>query len=265
METEEALRRVRLIVPMLRQDVSTAVTSHAVMEAANDTIPRGLTGHHTEFVDTYHAVQNALALKLTMDIARIFDLSDTRRFPAERQDKASIPVLAALMGRPDVQEALEHDAARWLAGVESIGAEDDAAFDDVITQLEADQRAEDSRDCKNAIAGFLAATSTIGLDGSEEREALSRIRQVRDRRLAHSLFDKEPDNLPRYSDLYLLLGLAKNAAKHAALAVEGINTRFDNQAIDDRKNADGYSACVLDGLKRASDPRSRPQDHAEYP
>ena len=37
MDTEEALRRVKLIAPMLRGDVERAILSHAVMEAANDT------------------------------------------------------------------------------------------------------------------------------------------------------------------------------------------------------------------------------------
>ena len=41
MDTEEALRRVRQIAPMLRVDVRTAVRSHAVLEAANDIVARG--------------------------------------------------------------------------------------------------------------------------------------------------------------------------------------------------------------------------------
>jgi hypothetical protein len=42
MNTEEAVRRLRLITPMLRNDMKTAILSYAVMEAANRTIPRGL-------------------------------------------------------------------------------------------------------------------------------------------------------------------------------------------------------------------------------
>ena len=47
MDGEEALRRVKLITPMLGQDVSTAVASHSVMEACNDVIPPGMKGIHT--------------------------------------------------------------------------------------------------------------------------------------------------------------------------------------------------------------------------
>ena len=67
MDVEEALRRIRLITPMLRQDVGTAVASHSVMEACNDVIPTGMKGIQTAYNDTYGIVQNALALKLAMD------------------------------------------------------------------------------------------------------------------------------------------------------------------------------------------------------
>ena len=86
----------------------------------------------------------------------------------------------------------------------------------------------------------------------ETNAALVRIRQFRDFRLAHSLFDIEPDALPIYADLELLLSIAKEATKHASLAVEGHNVDFDDMAQEERKNADGYYACVLDGLKRAA-------------
>jgi hypothetical protein len=51
-----------------------AILSHAIMEAANDTVPKGMAGTNTIFSDTYFCTQNALALKLAMDLARIFDL-----------------------------------------------------------------------------------------------------------------------------------------------------------------------------------------------
>jgi hypothetical protein len=120
MNTEEALRRVRLIAPMLRDEVRTAILSRAILEAANDAIPKGLGGVHTEFAATFNAVQNALALKLALELARIFDLS-ANRHPSEEQDKASIPVLAALVGRADVQAGLERDAEKtWFPGVAHI-------------------------------------------------------------------------------------------------------------------------------------------------
>jgi hypothetical protein len=82
MNTDEALRRVRQIAPMLGDDVRTAVQTHAVLEAANDTIPRGV---NHEFAATFNAIQNALALKLALELARIFDLS--KRPPQRNRTK----------------------------------------------------------------------------------------------------------------------------------------------------------------------------------
>jgi hypothetical protein len=211
MDTEEALRRIRRITLMLRDDIATAVTSHAVLEAGNGTIPGGLIGVDTEFVATFNAMQYALTMKLALDLARIFDLSE--RNPREAQDKASILVLAALLGRADVKARLAKS---------------------------------------KSTADFLAITGRFDADGSEEKVALRRVRQFRTQRLAHALFDEEPDQLPKFADLFLLLAVAREAIEHASLAVDGLNTAFDDQARCDRQNADGYYICVLDGLKRAA-------------
>jgi hypothetical protein len=168
-----------------------------------------------------------------MDLARIFDLSQGKNaHPAEEQTKASIPVLAALLTRPDVQDGLLQDAAKWIA-------------DTSYRSLNVDA-------CQKAITDFLALAHGLKVEDSEENAALVRIRQFRDRRLAHSLFDQEPNAWPRYADLDLLLGVAKEATQHASFAVEGLNVDFDDMAQEDRKNAEGYYASVLDGLKRAA-------------
>jgi hypothetical protein len=68
--------------------------------------------------------------------------------------------------------------------------------------------------------------------------------------LAGYLFNLNPGRelTPRFSDLTLLLETAKEVAKHASLAIKGLNTEFDDQAQRDRENAEEYAACVLDGL-----------------
>ena len=202
MDTTEALRRIRLITPMMRKDVETADLSSLVMEAANNTIPKGLEGTFTPFTNIYLAGQNALTLKLAMDLARIFDLSEGR--PAEAQDKASIPVLAALLTRPDVRDGLLQDAAKWIAGIE-IGHPAGSPPPDV---LEADpestkegHRSRFGDACQRAITDFLSLAKGLEVKDSDENAALVRIRQFRNRRLAHSLFDQEPDVMPKYADL----------------------------------------------------------------
>jgi hypothetical protein len=140
-----------------------------------------------------------------------------------------------------VQAGLEGDA-----GVAPPGAVEAA-----LKALEEEDRLADREHCRGAIADFLAVAERLG--DSEEKAALVRIRQFRTQRLAHSLFDNEPDQLPRFADLFHLLGLAKEAAKHASHAVEGRNTDFDDLARDARADADGYYACVRDGLMRAAE------------
>ncbi|GLS11636.1 hypothetical protein [Sinorhizobium fredii] len=168
-------------------------------------------------------------------------------------------VLAALLGRADVQAALEETAGtEWYPGDEMIGANANAVpvdVRDIVKSMEDEQRSEDRASCRKAISDFLAAVGRLSAKGSEEQTALKRVRDFRNRRLAHSLFDKEPDAFPRYSDLNILLDIANEAARLAKLAIEGGNSDFDGNAERDRQNADGYATCVLDGLKRAARPK----------
>jgi hypothetical protein len=252
----DALGRVRLISPRLREDVGTAVVSSILLNAANNTIPKGLGPVYTPFERAYLGGQNALSLKLAMDLARIFDLSVGKNaYPAEAQGKASIPVLAALLTRPDVQDGLLQDAAKWIAGIK-IGYPAGSPPPDVLEVVEEGYGSRFSDACQKAITDFLALAQGLEVRDSEENAALVRIRQFRDFRLAHSLFDNEPDALPIYADLELLLSIAKEATKHASFAVEGNNVDLDDMAQEDRRNADDYYACVLDGLKRAARRRS---------
>lgn len=248
----EAVRRVRIITPMLGQDVSTSSLSHIVLEAANRLIPKGLSGTYTPFANIYHAGQNALALKLAMDLARIFDLSESDRFPPEEQDKASVPVLGALLKRSDVQEILVHEAGSWVDGVGHItpSSAPPGVLEAALNSLQEKQRSTFRENCSKALSDFLAIAQRLETAGSKENDALIRIRQFRNRRLAHSLFNKKPDELPKYADLDLLLGVAKDAYKYASLAVEGLNKDFDSLDREDCQRASGYYACVLDGLKR---------------
>ena len=54
------------MTPMMRKDVETADLSSLVMEAANNTIPKGLEGTFTPFTNIYLAGQNALTLSANM-------------------------------------------------------------------------------------------------------------------------------------------------------------------------------------------------------
>lgn len=253
MDRKDALDRIQKIVPMLRHDVETAILSHEVMEAHNEIVPRGLEGQHTDLVHTYGAIQNALVLKLAMDVARVFDVS--ARYPVERQDMASIPVLGMLLDVVGVVDELTATASSWVPGIEWAGDNDgdrSAEVEAAAMEILGDEQTADRETCKTALAEFANLANGLSDPTSAEAAALSRVRGFRNRRLAHTLFKKEPDAYPKYEDLTLLLEKAKTAARLSSLAVEGLHVDFADQTSRNRSNAEGYARLVLEGLKRSA-------------
>ena len=110
---DEALRRTERITSLLAKDSWYAIRARSALHTAHDIIWDHDYNRPSEFADTYNVVQNSLALNVALAVARVFDVSDPDRHPVEQQDKASIPVLATLLMRPDVQDALAEKARDW--------------------------------------------------------------------------------------------------------------------------------------------------------
>ena len=202
---------------------------------------------YTPFANIYLAGQNALALKLAMDLARIFDLSTGKQaYPPEEQTKASIPVLAALLRRPGVQEGLAQDAGEGASHIKNVYTAGSLPPGVLEADLESSQR-EVSQRLPQGGHGLSRSRPAFG-GGGFEREGRTWPYPRVPRLPACSFLVRQA--LPIYVDLGLLLDVAKEAAKHASLAVEGHDTDFDDLSREDRRNADRYYACVLDGLKR---------------
>jgi hypothetical protein len=127
-------------------------------------VSRELFHRPSGFGDTYNVTQNSLLVTVALAIARVFDLSDTNRYPAGEQDKASIPVLAHLLMREEVQGLLLTRARTWMSEL-TAGAE------------------LGENDCRHAIDTALRTYQTF-LSSTDAQDALSRIRQFRTRRLA---------------------------------------------------------------------------------
>lgn len=199
--TEEALRRTLRITSLLAQDTWYALRVRAALHAANDVIWEKDFNNPARFGDTYNVVQNSLALSVALTLARLFDISSTNRYSIEEQDKASIPVLANLMMRPDVQDAVAETARGWHPDLHR-GAE------------------LGESDCRQAISTALTLYGTLD-KSTDHQEALIRLRDFRTHRLAHHLFDTPPADLPRFDDLDLLANCARDFARSAVLAVEG--------------------------------------------
>lgn len=253
MDCNEAIERILKIVPMLRRDVKTAILSHEVMEAQNAIVPPGLKGYQADFVQTYEAIQNSLVLKLAMDVARVFDCSAGR--PLDRQDMASIPVLAMLLEVPGVVDELANRALDWFSGLESADSDmldQPLKVEATVLEMLQDERAVNEKSCRLTLAEFRTLVDRLSNPSMAESAALSRLKVFRNQRMAHSLFNKEPDVYPKYADLTLLLDTAKVAAELSSLAVEGLNVDFTECTLRSRRNAEGYAAVVLEALQRSA-------------
>ena len=170
-DAADALERVQLISPRLRENVETADVSSILLHAANDIIPKGLRGVYTPLERAFLGGQNALSLKLAMDLARIFDLSQGKTaYPAEEQTKASIPVLAALLRRPDVQDGLVQESAKWMAGIKIgylAGSPPPDVLEADLASTKEGRRTRFGDACQKAITDFLALAQSLDVIDSE--------------------------------------------------------------------------------------------------
>ena len=224
------------------------------MKTFNEVIPQGIKGVKQQYGLAYNSLHQSLAINMTIQLSRIFDLS--ANYHPHLQDKASIPVLAALLRQAGVGELLMEQAARATPSAAYVfppADEHKAEIDRIVALDHANEQKRYSHDCSEAIRQFLDLASKVDLVGSVYNIANNGLREIRNKRLAHSLFDKDPNAMPRYSDLDLMLDLAKSAVIYGSMAVEGANRDFDDLERDMSENAQGFAQCVVDGLRRASE------------
>lgn len=206
----DALRRTDNIVNLLAEDTWFALRTRATLHTANQVVCQSGHDHPSRFGDTYNVIQNSLALNVALALARLFDVSTPKQHgPIETQDKASIPVLAHLLMRTDVRDALEERARGWhpqLAGGVALG----------------------EASCRKALDAALASFTALQVS-AEHKQAYSRIREFRTRRLAHNLFDKAPTELPLFDDLDVLADNARTFVCSAMLAINGYNRDLREQ------------------------------------
>jgi hypothetical protein len=201
--TEDALRRIERITFLLAKDTWFALRARSALHTANDVVIEKDFKRPSRFADTFNVVQNGVALTVALAVARLFDLSDPSRYPVEQQDKASMPVLANLLMRHDIQNALAAKARDWhpqLIGGAELG----------------------EASCRGALSTALALYETH-TKSKDHQDAFSRVRAFRTSRLAHHLFDDLPTDLPRFDDLDLLANCVRDFVHSAVLAVEGID------------------------------------------
>ena len=214
---EEAIRRVDEIVLMSARDFRAAEQTYVVWKSSNDIIAFQMKDVKGKNAFSFNVIQHSLLMKLALDVARIFDHSDIVRHPMAEQDKASIPVLAALIEISDVKAELLSRAAKSTQTTISVNSE---------------------------IANILGVWKKFEVPNSAEKSGLKRLKEFRTKRLAHALFDSEPDQLPTPYDIILLLDNARKVVRSACKIIFLVDWN-DEQS----KDAEDFCFKVLDALK----------------
>lgn len=226
MLTDKWVARVEAIVPLFISDIKIAIDVCETMESANECVSVALSGFAFDGAEAFNIVQHSLALKLASDIARIYDLSGGKSL--DKQDKVSIPVLVHHLRKPDVAATFIERAHGWIDGWP-------------------DHQCKDAEACRVAIARIVDRW-----DMMREGNALaplSRVRDLRTRRLSHNLLDRESDPIPLYSDLFLLMKSAVQIGADLLFAVHGNASGLQDLVDYRRRQADAFWAKVRVGIE----------------
>lgn len=222
-EVEEAMRRIDAIHPLLYADIWTATRTLRLMDSANEMLRElDFTTQQSPTSGTFNLVFNSVQIRLAFDLARIYDL--TKDQPMDKQGKASIPILAHYLDRPDVRAEL-------------------------LTRARA--RSNDGQLGENTFTNAIERAVRIRSIMSAEpvKAALHTLRDFRTARLAHHLYDKLPETPPTFDQLYLLTNTATTFAEASAYAVEGVERDLHEMADSKRMLDDAYWRVSLSALK----------------
>lgn len=199
--TSEAMRRLKVMVDRIGTNVTTALWAEAILEAGNKKVVAS-SGMVFLGAIAYNTIVHSLMLSLALSLARLYDIGTRKRHPNER-DVASIPLIIRLLKQKRCQERLLDQARNWtphLFGMEEVHA----------------------RSCERAIKSAVDAYDKL-VSISQGRAMVKRLRDFRNKQLAHSLMNDVIKALPTYNDLFTLMDVARDVMEHARLAVEGHN------------------------------------------
>ncbi|MBX9934636.1 MAG: hypothetical protein K2Y56_24510, partial [Methylobacterium sp.] len=105
----------------------------------------------------------------------------------------------------------------------------------------------DGEACRAAIARMIERWDMM--QSGDPLVCLERVRELRTRRLAHNLVDKDPDPVPYYSDLFTLMSQATAFGTDAQFAVLGIASGLQERVEHKREIAEVFWRSVRAGLE----------------
>ena len=193
----EALRRLRAMCGRVERDVRIALWAEAVLNSGNEIFP---IGKPVEGGNAYMVIVQSLVANLAITLARLFD-PGSRRYHPNRSELASLPLIIRLLRQRRCQKLLLDHARKWtpdLVGMEAVNAST----------------------CTEAIAGAIKAyRELLAAPGGQSR--IRRLRHFRNFVLAHTMMDDPRKRAPLYSDLFILLDVAREIVDKLKLAIDG--------------------------------------------
>lgn len=195
----EAVRRLGRMLKAIHRDALMVLATEAALETANDIVMASPDAERPG-PGTYETVAQSLVLNMAMSLARLYD-PGSRRYPPNKRDLASIPLIVRLLKQKRCQDELARQARAWIPHMPSIAD----------TQEQA---------CCKAIADALAAFSELRRDPAG-RVAMARLRTMRDKLIAHSFMDEVHLAMPTYDQLFRMADVARDVAAGAMFAING--------------------------------------------
>jgi hypothetical protein len=174
-----------------------------------------------------------MALTLALTLARLFDEGSKYRH-ANKRDVASIPLLIRLLRQKRCRTAMADRARDWTLDIADLA--------DV-------HAAQCEKDIQAAIDAYVRfRRSRLG------RDALTRLREFRNKKLAHSLMEVVMRALPEYRQLSILIKAARVITGHAKQAVLGDNMSLERFARERRRQGKAFWQGALIGAVAAAEP-----------
>jgi len=213
-----ALSRLHDGAERLRLDVNLGLAVWALMETANQEVQEKYKRKVSGAIEAYELVANSLVLRLVLIVSRLFDKS---RGPIQRQNKASLPVIAHLLGQKRIQRRAVLNAADW-----------DKSGAVVIANASA------------FLKDFAKLRSSARFQAS-----LRRVRAFRDHQVAHNILleGQRMVELPIYDDVFALLGAACDLSAKASIVSGGRNASFRDHEQEYLRQAARFWPAALAG------------------
>jgi AbiU2 len=200
----EALRRLKAMIRALERDVKIGLWAEAVMTTGNDIFPIG-----TQVAGgrAYIPIMQALVGNLAITLARLFD-SGAKRFHPNKRDLASIPLLVRLLDQRRCRRVLIREARQWTPSLSESASMNAARCETSINE---------------AVKIYQQTMKKHG-----PKSGVKRLRNFRNFRLAHTMYEDPIKAWPNYLDLFVLLDAALQIVDHAKLAIDGVHIDLKN-------------------------------------